>query len=131
MKQGWQRSSFAQFQRQISSIRDFFDRILFERMQVQIVRFGRLLEQLQPPLPSLNGLPLKTRVGASEDFLDGALRFKNPAQLVLDEAFSIFGGNAKLGCLVSIEAGHPGTIGLSEPDLFQRILCIETNRNKL
>ncbi|KAL9610366.1 MAG: hypothetical protein Q9167_004936 [Letrouitia subvulpina] len=63
--------------------------------------------------------------GASEDFLDGGLHFNNPAQLVLDEAFSIFGGNSKLGCLISIGTGHPGTMGLSKPDPFQRILPTE------
>jgi hypothetical protein len=37
---------------------------------------------------------------------------------VLDEARSIFGDN----CLVSIGTGHPETIGLTRPDVFQRIL---------
>lgn len=63
--------------------------------------------------------------GAREDFLDGGLRFNNPAQLVLSEAFAVFGGASKLGCLVSIGTGHPGTIGLSQPDAFQKILPIE------
>ena len=60
--------------------------------------------------------------GGSEDFLDGGMRFNNPAQLVLDEAFACFGEKASLGCLVSIGTGHPGTIGLSQPDAFQNIL---------
>ena len=60
--------------------------------------------------------------GAREDFLDGGLRFNNPAQQVLSEAFTVFGGASKLGCLVSIGTGHPGTIGLSQPDAFQKIL---------
>ena len=63
--------------------------------------------------------------GAREDFLDGGLRFNNPAQLVLDEAMTIFGGASKLGCLVSIGTGHPGTMGLSQPDAFQKILRTE------
>ncbi|KAL8939769.1 MAG: hypothetical protein Q9211_002587 [Gyalolechia sp. 1 TL-2023] len=63
--------------------------------------------------------------GAQEDFLDGALRFNNPARLVLEEAMRSFGDASKLGCLVSIGTGHPGTIGLSEPDAFQKILPIE------
>ena len=63
--------------------------------------------------------------GAQEDFLDGGLRFNNPAQLVLNEAFTAFGGASKLGCLVSIGTGHPGTIGLSQPDAFQKILPTE------
>lgn len=63
--------------------------------------------------------------GAREDFLDGGLRFNNPAQLVLSEAMTIFGGASKFGCLVGIGTGHPGTIGLSQPDAFQKILPIE------
>lgn len=63
--------------------------------------------------------------GAQEDFLDGGLRFNNPARLVLEEAMKSFGGGSKLGCLVSIGTGHPGTIGLSQPDAFQKILPTE------
>ncbi|KAL8831591.1 MAG: hypothetical protein Q9170_005232 [Blastenia crenularia] len=63
--------------------------------------------------------------GAQEDFLDGGLGFNNPARLVLEEAMKSFGGASKLGCLVSIGTGHPGTIGLSQPDAFQRILPTE------
>ena len=64
--------------------------------------------------------------GAREDFLDGGLRFNNPARLALSEAMAIFGGASKLGCLVSIGTGHPGIIGLSQPDAFQKILPTDT-----
>ena len=60
--------------------------------------------------------------GAQEDFLDGGLLLNNPVQLALGEALTVFGGASKLGCLISIGTGHPGTIGLSQPDAFQRIL---------
>ena len=63
--------------------------------------------------------------GAREDFLDGGLRYNNPAQLVLSEALTVFGGGSKLGCLVSIGTGYSGTMGLSQPDAFQKILPIE------
>lgn len=63
--------------------------------------------------------------GAQEDFLDGGLRFNNPARLVLEEAMKSFGGASKLRCLVSIGTGHAGTIGLSQPDAFQKILPTE------
>ena len=66
--------------------------------------------------------------GGQEDFLDGGLRFNNPAQLVLEEAMKTFGDGSKLGCLVSIGTGHPGTIGLSQPDAFQKILPREMVR---
>ena len=60
--------------------------------------------------------------GAQEDFLDGGLLLNNPVQLALGEALTVFGGASKLGCLISIGTGHPGTIGLSQPDAFQKIL---------
>ncbi|KAL8718789.1 MAG: hypothetical protein Q9225_004121 [Loekoesia sp. 1 TL-2023] len=60
--------------------------------------------------------------GAQEEFLDGGLLFNNPAQLALSEASTIFGDASKLGCLISIGTGYPGTIGLSQPDAFQKIL---------
>ncbi|KAL8737672.1 MAG: hypothetical protein Q9190_008088, partial [Brigantiaea leucoxantha] len=66
--------------------------------------------------------------GAQEDFLDGGLRFNNPTRLVLEEAMKSFGGGSKLGCLISIGTGHPGTIGLSQPDAFQKILPTEMVR---
>jgi predicted acylesterase/phospholipase RssA len=59
---------------------------------------------------------------AKEDFIDGALRCNNPAKEVLDEAGIIFGNDRPVRCLVSIGAGHPGIIGLSKPDAFQKIL---------
>ena len=70
-------------------------------------------------------ITIKDDGGAREDFLDGGLRYNNPAQLVLSEALTVFGGASKLGCLVSVGTGHPGTIGLSQPDAFQKILPTE------
>ena len=63
--------------------------------------------------------------GALEDFLDGALHTNNPSQLVLKEALAVFKSNSKLGCLVSLGTGHPGTVGLSKPDPFQKMLPTE------
>jgi len=37
----------------------------------------------------------------------------------------IFRGTSKLGYLLSIRTGHPSTIGLSQPDAFQKILSTE------
>jgi predicted acylesterase/phospholipase RssA len=59
---------------------------------------------------------------AKEEFVDGGLRCNNPSVQVLEEARNIFGDDRKISCLVSIGTGHPGTIGLSKPDSFQKIL---------
>ena len=57
-----------------------------------------------------------------ELFIDGRLRCNNPSNQVLDEADALFGDDSTLGCLLSLGTGHKGTIGLSEPDSFERIL---------
>lgn len=59
---------------------------------------------------------------AKEEFIDGGLGCNNPATQVLEEARDIFGDDRPVRCLVSIGTGHPGTIGLTKPDAFQRIL---------
>ena len=63
--------------------------------------------------------------GAQENFLNGELLLNNPIQLTLDKALTIFEDASKLGYLISIGTGHSGTIGLSQPDAFQRILFID------
>ena len=62
---------------------------------------------------------------AQEEFVDGGLRCNNPTREVIDEARNIFGDARPIGCLVSIGTGHPGTIGLSKPDAFQKLLPTE------
>ena len=59
---------------------------------------------------------------AKEEFIDGGLRCNNPTNQVIEEARAIFSDDSTLGCLVSIGTGHPGIIGLSEPDGFQKML---------
>ena len=59
---------------------------------------------------------------AKEEFIDGGVRCNNPTDQVIEEARTIFGDDCTLGCLVSIGTGHPGVIGLSKPDHFQKIL---------
>lgn len=60
-----------------------------------------------------------------EEFIDGGVRCNNPADEVLEEARRVFGDQRILNCLVSIGTGHPGVIGLSKPDEFQRLLPTE------
>jgi hypothetical protein len=62
---------------------------------------------------------------APQQFVDGGLRCNNPVREVMDEARAVFGGAARLGCLVSIGTGHAAVIGLArQPDAFERLLPV-------
>ncbi|THU83058.1 FabD/lysophospholipase-like protein [Dendrothele bispora CBS 962.96] len=70
--------------------------------------------------------------GIEETFIDAGIRCNNPAKQVREEARRLFGENRTVGVFVSIGTGHSGTIGLSNPDVFQRILpsqLIDTLKN--
>ena len=62
---------------------------------------------------------------AKEEFIDGGIRCNNPINQVIEEAQVLFDNDITLGCLISIGTGHPGIIGLSKPDSFQKILPTE------
>ncbi|KAI9828855.1 MAG: hypothetical protein M1826_005959 [Phylliscum demangeonii] len=64
----------------------------------------------------------KCIVIGQEEFIDAGIKCNNPAIRLLTEAQTVFGGDRPLNCLVSIGTGHPGVIGLSKPDTFQKIL---------
>ena len=57
-----------------------------------------------------------------EDFIDAGIKCNNPVVQVMEEARIVFGETRLVGCILSIGTGHPGTIGLSKPDSFQKIL---------
>jgi hypothetical protein len=61
-----------------------------------------------------------------QPFVDGGLGCNNPVREVMDEARAVFGGDARLGCLVSVGAGHAAVIGLAAPrqqlGAFERLL---------
>ena len=57
-----------------------------------------------------------------ERFVDGGIKCNNPIKEVMDEAIHLFGNDRPLGILLSLGTGHPGTIGMSAPDAFQKIL---------
>ncbi|THU91085.1 FabD/lysophospholipase-like protein [Dendrothele bispora CBS 962.96] len=70
--------------------------------------------------------------GIEETFIDAGIKCNNPAKQVREEARRLFGENRTVGVFVSIGTGHSGTIGLSNPDVFQRILpsqLIDTLKN--
>ncbi|THU84987.1 hypothetical protein K435DRAFT_869730 [Dendrothele bispora CBS 962.96] len=60
--------------------------------------------------------------GIEETFIDAGIRCNNSAKQFREEAKQLFGENRTVGVFVSIGTGHPGTTGLSKPDLFQRLL---------
>jgi len=57
-----------------------------------------------------------------EQFIDAGIRCNNPTKEIMEEARLLFGDDRPIGSLVSIGTGHPGTVGLPEPDAFQKIL---------
>ncbi len=60
---------------------------------------------------------------AAQQFVDGGLRGNNPVREIMAEARAVFGGAARLGCLVSIGAGHTAVIGLPRrSDALERLL---------
>ncbi|KAI9833509.1 MAG: hypothetical protein M1819_003668 [Sarea resinae] len=59
------------------------------------------------------------------EYVDAALGCNNPTEHVIREALEIFVGERPVGVVVSIGAGHPGVIGLSEPHGYQRILPLK------
>lgn len=58
----------------------------------------------------------------SEEFVDGAFKYNNPAEVVIKEAKHIFNTERPIGCIVSIGTGQKDTIGMAKPDSFQKIL---------
>ncbi|KAF8967329.1 hypothetical protein BDZ97DRAFT_2073670 [Flammula alnicola] len=63
--------------------------------------------------------------GVKKPFLDAGIKCNNPVVEVREEARQIFGDGRKLGVLVSLGTGQPGTIGLKKPDAFQKLLPTE------
>jgi hypothetical protein len=61
----------------------------------------------------------------SEEFVDGALKCNNPAEIIIREATHIFNNDRSVGCILSIGTGQKGTIGMAKPDSFQKILPLK------
>ncbi|KAF8586138.1 FabD/lysophospholipase-like protein [Ramaria rubella] len=68
--------------------------------------------------------------GSSEHYIDGGIGCNNPIKQVLEEAAVIFPAR-KVACIISIGTigtGHPQTIGISTPSLFQQVLPLDIIR---
>jgi len=63
----------------------------------------------------------RIEIGREQPFIDGGLGRNNPSRVVLDEASTLFRTHP-IGCLVSIGAGHTGTISIKKPGFFQQVL---------
>lgn len=61
----------------------------------------------------------------AEDFLDAGIKCNNPVEEIMEEARVLFKDDRPIGCVISLGTGHPGTIGLSKPDAFQKVLPLE------
>jgi hypothetical protein len=61
----------------------------------------------------------------AEDFLDAGIKCNNPVEEVMEEARLVFKDDRAIGCIISLGTGHPGKVGLSQPDSFQKILPLE------
>ncbi|KJA21133.1 hypothetical protein HYPSUDRAFT_68085 [Hypholoma sublateritium FD-334 SS-4] len=63
----------------------------------------------------------RIEIGRSQPFVDGGLGCNNPSQMVLKEAYSLF-GSRQIGCLLSIGTGQATVIAIRKPGLFQQIV---------
>lgn len=61
-------------------------------------------------------------------FIGAGMGCNNPVQQVLDEAELVFGPKRQVDCILSIGTGQPETIGLREPDAFQKLLLMKIIR---
>ncbi|KIJ39396.1 hypothetical protein M422DRAFT_27632 [Sphaerobolus stellatus SS14] len=63
--------------------------------------------------------------GIRERFYDAGLRCNNPSWEVLHEAKNIFGVGRKIGLMLSIGTGHPGTIHYSKLDKVEKVIPLK------
>ena len=60
--------------------------------------------------------------GSGIDYIDAGLGCNNPIKEVLAETVRVFGDEAPVACIVSIGTGQSDSVGLAQPDAFQRWL---------
>ncbi|KIJ27905.1 hypothetical protein M422DRAFT_117413, partial [Sphaerobolus stellatus SS14] len=63
--------------------------------------------------------------GIREGFCDAGLRCNNPSWEVLNEAKDILGAEWKIGLMLSIGTGHPGTIHHSKPGKVEKVIPLK------
>ena len=60
--------------------------------------------------------------GSGIDYIDAGLGCNNPVKEVLAETIRVFGDEAPVACIVSIGTGQSDSVGLAQPDAFQKWL---------
>ena len=60
--------------------------------------------------------------GSGIDYVDAGIGCNNPIKQVIAEAARVFGDEAPVACVVSIGTGQSGSVGLAQPDAFQKWL---------
>ena len=60
--------------------------------------------------------------GSGIDYIDAGLGCNNPIKEVLAETVRVFGDEAPVACIVSIGTGQSDSVGLAQPDAFQKWL---------
>ena len=60
--------------------------------------------------------------GSGIDYVDAGLGYNNPIEQVVAEAARVFGEEARVNCIISIGTGQSGSVGLAQPDTFQKWL---------
>ena len=58
--------------------------------------------------------------GSGIDYVDAGIGCNNPIKQVMAEAARVFGEEAPVGCIISIGTGQSGSVGLAQPDTFQK-----------
>ena len=68
---------------------------------------------------------IKHTGGATLRFVDGALKCSNPVAIVMEEAEKVFGGDKRLGCIVSLGCGVKPAIRAKKPAGYQKVVFID------
>lgn len=58
--------------------------------------------------------------GSEIDYVDAGIGCYNPVKQVIAEAARVFGDEAPVACVISIGTGQSGSVGLAQPDAFQK-----------
>ena len=58
--------------------------------------------------------------GSGIDYVDAGIGCNNPIKQVMAEAARVFGEEAPVGCIISIGTGQSGSVGLAQPETFQK-----------
>ena len=61
-------------------------------------------------------------LGSGIEYVDAGIGYNNPVKQVIAEAARVFGDDAPIAGILSIGTGQSGSVGLTKPDAFQKLL---------